>query len=99
MQQLCKPPVLTPCALSAPHQAELSPPWLLAFEVATRPRLVDEFTPQGLSMMVWAMATLGYRPGVAWMDALVQVRTKAAYQPTSFPLLRSCKVSDAVRIL
>ena len=50
-------------------------------------------------MMVWAMATLGYRPGIAWMDALVQVRTKAAYQPTSFPLLRSCKVSDAVRIL
>ena len=50
-------------------------------------------------MMVWAMATLGYRPGIAWMDALVQVRTKAAYQPTSFPLLRSYKVSDAVRML
>lgn len=53
---------------------QLDDSWLMEYEQSTMNLIGSEVTSQGLSLMVWAMARLGFRPGFAWMDAVITVR-------------------------
>lgn len=58
------------------YQSEPPPSWLRAFEAASRPLLDrDEVNPQALSLIMWSIAKLGFRPGIDWMESMIQVRS------------------------
>jgi hypothetical protein len=54
-------------------KAEIDNTWLVEYEQATMQLIASDFTPQGLSCSVWAMSKLGFRPGFAWIDAVINV--------------------------
>ena len=62
---------------------QLDDAWLMEYEQATMNLIGSDLTPQGLSLVVWAMSKVGFRPGFAWMDAVITVRgdlfTSAAF--------------------
>lgn len=65
-------------------RAEVDDTWLREYERATMRLIQSDFTAQGLSCSVWAMSKLGFRPGFAWMDAVMTVsaeRLDLPFQP------------------
>ena len=61
--------------LSSGHQASPNPSWLRAFEAASRCLLNQgRIKPQALSIMMWSLANLGFRPSIEWMEIMLQVR-------------------------
>jgi hypothetical protein len=62
----------TPCAQAEPRES-----WLCKFEAESLSQL-PSLQPKGLSSTVWAMARLGFRPGIMWMDKAAQVTAAGA---------------------